>query len=132
MRRVRDTFVSPLRTTQSFAHSMNIVRSYVRDAQRRLVHTSVRVQHRRDTPLNKDFYTDLKAQAWWELRRRFEKTHRAVTEGIAFDHDDLINLTVGHHHGVCEVGTGRALQRAQQRQRARQQKELSQPTASIA
>jgi hypothetical protein len=26
-------------------------------------------------PLNKDFYTNLKAQAWWELRRRFEKTH---------------------------------------------------------
>jgi phage terminase large subunit len=26
-------------------------------------------------PLNKDFYTNLKAQAWWELRRRFELTH---------------------------------------------------------
>ena len=28
----------------------------------------------RDTPLNKDFYTNLKAQGWWQLRRRFEKT----------------------------------------------------------
>jgi hypothetical protein len=34
MRRVRDTFVFPVRTTQSFADSMNIVRSYVLDAQR--------------------------------------------------------------------------------------------------
>jgi phage terminase large subunit len=27
-----------------------------------------------ESPLNKDFYTNLKAQAWWELRRRFEKS----------------------------------------------------------
>jgi phage terminase large subunit len=45
-----------------------------------------------ETPLNKDFYTNLKAQAWWQLRRRFEKTHRAVTEGIQFPHDELISL----------------------------------------
>ena len=35
-----------------------------------------------ESPLNKDFYTNLKAQAWWELRRRFERTHRAVTDGV--------------------------------------------------
>jgi hypothetical protein len=34
MRGVRFTFVSPVRTTQSFADSMSIVRSYVLDAQR--------------------------------------------------------------------------------------------------
>jgi hypothetical protein len=27
-----------------------------------------------------------------QLRRRFEKTHHAVTEGVAFNHDDLISL----------------------------------------
>jgi phage terminase large subunit len=45
-----------------------------------------------ESPLNKDFYTNLKAQAWWQLRRRFEKTHRAVAEGIEFPHDELISL----------------------------------------
>jgi phage terminase large subunit len=45
-----------------------------------------------DTPLNKDFYGNLKAQAWWQLRRRFERTHRAITEGIAFPQDELISI----------------------------------------
>lgn len=46
----------------------------------------------RNTPLNKDFYGNFKAQAWWDLRRRFERTHRAVTEGIVYDSGDLISL----------------------------------------
>lgn len=46
----------------------------------------------RDTPLNKDFYANLKAQAWWQLRRRFERTYRAVTQGISYDPGDLISL----------------------------------------
>jgi hypothetical protein len=37
----------------------------------------------RKSPLQKDFYSNLKAQAWWELRLRFERTYRAV---------DLISL----------------------------------------
>lgn len=36
------------------------------------------VEGDRDSPLNKDFYQNLKAQGWWELRRRFEKTHNVV------------------------------------------------------
>jgi len=31
-----------------------------------------------DTPLNKDFYQNLKAQGWWQLRRRFERTFHAL------------------------------------------------------
>ena len=31
-----------------------------------------------ESPLNKDFYANLKAQGWWQLRLRFERTHRAV------------------------------------------------------
>jgi hypothetical protein len=46
----------------------------------------------RDTPLNKDYFANLKAQAWWQLRLRFERTHRAVTEGLKYNPDDLISL----------------------------------------
>jgi len=46
----------------------------------------------KQTPLNKDMYANLKAQAWWELRRRFERTYRAVTEGVTYSPDELISL----------------------------------------
>lgn len=46
----------------------------------------------RETPLNKDFYSCLKAQGWWTLRRRFEKTYRAITEGIVYDPSELISI----------------------------------------
>ena len=46
----------------------------------------------RDSPLNKDFYANLKAQAWWNLRRRFERTHRALTEGIKYPVEDMISI----------------------------------------
>lgn len=45
-----------------------------------------------ESPLNEDFYANLKAQAWWELRRRFERTHKAVTLGEHYDPADLISL----------------------------------------
>ena len=44
------------------------------------------------TPINRDFYSNLKAQAWWELRRRFERTYRAINEGLTFSPDDMISL----------------------------------------
>jgi phage terminase large subunit len=68
-----------------------------------------------ETPLNKDFYTNLKAQAWWQLRRRFEKTHRCVSDltgQTRYDQDELISLP-------SDLPLLRTLQ-----------KELSQPTAS--
>lgn len=46
----------------------------------------------KQTPINKDFYANLKAQGWWQLRRRFEKTWRAVTQGVAYPHEELISL----------------------------------------
>jgi phage terminase large subunit len=49
----------------------------------------------RDTPLNKDFYTNLKAQGWWQLRRRFKRTHRCVSDMTGqtrYDQDKLIIL----------------------------------------
>lgn len=42
---------------------------------------------------NKDFFANLKAQSWWALRMRFQKTYRAVVEGQAFVPDDLISLS---------------------------------------
>jgi hypothetical protein len=65
-----------------------------------------------ESPLNKDFYTNLKAQAWWQLRLRFERTHRAVTQGVKFDQDELISLP-------SDLPQLRTIQ-----------KELSQPTMS--
>lgn len=52
------------------------------------------------TPLNKDFYRNLKAQGNWQLRRRFEKTHRAIRkldgdpdqQSFTWDADELISI----------------------------------------
>jgi phage terminase large subunit len=65
-----------------------------------------------ESPLNRDFYTNLKAQAWWELRCRFERTFKAVTEGVQYNFDELISLP----SYLPNLGTIR--------------KELSQPTVS--
>lgn len=49
---------------------------------------------------NEDFFMNAKAQAWWDLRVRFQRTHRAVTAhklGQAHEYktDDLICLSGG-------------------------------------
>lgn len=46
----------------------------------------------KNSPLNKDMFANLKAQAWWELRLRFERTYRAITEGISYSPDELISI----------------------------------------
>ena len=46
----------------------------------------------RDSPSNVDFYTNLKAQGWWELRNRFYRTWRSVTQGAFYDPDSLISI----------------------------------------
>jgi phage terminase large subunit len=45
-----------------------------------------------ESPKNKDFYQNLKAQAWWELRNRFYRTFKAVTEDAEYNADDLISI----------------------------------------
>jgi len=42
--------------------------------------------------LNKDFYENFKAQAWWSLRTRFYKVHKVVTAGEIYPFDELISL----------------------------------------
>jgi phage terminase large subunit len=44
----------------------------------------------RSAPTWEDFAQNLKAQGWWLLRRRFENTHKAVTEGVKFPIDEMI------------------------------------------
>jgi hypothetical protein len=41
--------------------------------------------------LNKDFYQNLKAQAWWSLRRRFELTWRARNDP-SYEPEDVSEL----------------------------------------
>jgi hypothetical protein len=45
-----------------------------------------------ESPLNKDFYGNLKAQGWWMLRRRAEKTHNYITKGIRYPVNELMSI----------------------------------------
>jgi hypothetical protein len=45
-----------------------------------------------DSPKNRDFYKNLKAQGGWNLRRRFERTYQAVTQGVKYDPSYLISI----------------------------------------
>lgn len=45
-----------------------------------------------DSMFNADFFGNLKAQAWWELRLRFYRTWRWVVHGIACNPDEIISL----------------------------------------
>lgn len=46
----------------------------------------------RDSSTNRDMFANLKAQAWWMVAQRFEKTYRAIEEGIAYDSSELISI----------------------------------------
>jgi phage terminase large subunit len=47
----------------------------------------------RESILNKDFYANLKAQGWWQLRLRFERTWRALNDpDFTYDPDELISI----------------------------------------
>ena len=39
---------------------------------------------------NRDFFSNVKAQAWWMIADRFRNTYNAVTNGAKFDQEDLI------------------------------------------
>ena len=42
--------------------------------------------------LNKDYFANAKAQAWWALRLRFQETHRAVVDGMPIDEERIISI----------------------------------------
>lgn len=56
---------------------------------------AVRFPEREDVPgrINKNQFQNRKAQDWWSLRVRFEKTFKAVTEGLEFHQDEMISLS---------------------------------------
>jgi len=43
-------------------------------------------------PRNKDFFKNLKAQAYWHLRTRFQKTYKAVVYNEVYDPEELISI----------------------------------------
>ena len=45
------------------------------------------------SPKNEDYYANLKAQGWWELRMRLWRTFRAVTAGIKYPPEQLISIS---------------------------------------
>lgn len=61
---------------------------------------------------NKDMFANRKAQGWWSLRTRFQKTYRWVVEGVPCDPDEIISIA------------------ASVRDRQQLAFEISQPTAS--
>lgn len=44
----------------------------------------------RDQRINKDYFANAKAQAWWALRMRFLRTYRAVVQGHPVDDPDAL------------------------------------------
>ena len=48
----------------------------------------------RDTKLtNREYFANLKAQAWWDVSQRFLNTHLAVTKGRRFPADRMISIS---------------------------------------
>lgn len=45
-----------------------------------------------ESPLNKDFFGNFKAQAWWSVRNRFLKTWQRVTQGVMHPAEECISL----------------------------------------
>ncbi len=52
-------------------------------------------RNRQRGPTNEDFFGNFKAQAWWSLRTRFQKTYRWVTQGIECNPDEIISISSG-------------------------------------
>ncbi|MEZ5691182.1 MAG: hypothetical protein R3D71_05920 [Rickettsiales bacterium] len=46
----------------------------------------------RESPTNEEFFLNLKAQSWWRLRVRFEKTYKAITQGAVYSQEEMISL----------------------------------------
>ena len=46
----------------------------------------------KESPLNKDYYSNVKAQAWSVVAQRFYKTWQAVTENASFDPEEIVSL----------------------------------------
>lgn len=47
---------------------------------------------------NEDFFGNAKAQAWWDLRNRFEETYKAVNGKKDYNPDNIISISSGIKH----------------------------------
>lgn len=59
---------------------------------------------------NKEFFCNLKAQAWWLVADRFRNTYNAVVNGEEFDTEDLISISSdmpGIQNLIIELSTPR-------------------------
>lgn len=44
------------------------------------------------SPLNRDMFQNMKAQAWWSVRSRFYKTFQHITKGVDYPIDEMISI----------------------------------------
>jgi len=65
----------------------------VLDKEQYVFQTASEGTNRERGPTNEDFFGNFKAQAWWSLRTRFQKTHRAVVQGLEYNADELISIS---------------------------------------
>jgi hypothetical protein len=49
---------------------------------------------------NKDLFANSKAQAWWSLRTRFQKTYRLIAEGKPCEPDEIISIPKSLKNGL--------------------------------
>jgi len=64
------------------------------DPDARIPRVTESVSKDKDERTNKDYFANAKAQAWWSLRLRFQRTYRAVVQGHPVtDPDALISLS---------------------------------------
>lgn len=69
-----------------------------------------------DSPINSEFFSNLKVQGWWSLARRFEKTYKALKEGVVYPPEDLISISSDLPAGLlaklkkelCQVTAGKS------------------------
>lgn len=58
-----------------------------------VLNKKARIDANPTSPTNEDHYSNIKAQVWWDVARRFRNTFNAVRHGIAFAPEDLISLS---------------------------------------
>lgn len=58
----------------------------------------------KESTLNKDFFQNFKAQAWWSLRTRFFKTWNNIVNGVIYPIDEMISIdsTIKLLNRLCE------------------------------
>ena len=50
------------------------------------------------SPKNRDYYANLKAQTWWAVAKRFRNTFNAVEKGMSFPASELISISPSCDH----------------------------------